>query len=465
MMPPSSATIMEYWARPTASRPGPRREPRPGRRPAPGPSIQSSPMCDRSKSPARSRTARCSSRMPAYWTGISQPPKSMSRAPGVDVATVEGRSAHPGGPSRPADSGSRPDREVALDGGRRVGHDAPLGFVAHQLVRLGQVDPAHLVELVVVPLERAAGRRHEEVVDDLVDARARLHEPVLDVADALEDGDLQAGLLGHLAERRLLGPLARVGRALGQRPGGRVALAAAPTKHDLASSAVDADDDAAGRGRPGRAPRGPGGSAQSRHAAVGVTPARRAGGRGACPGHPFATAGVGEQAPLDGVRDGATGAEAERPRARLAGRRRGGHQAAARRLGQAVVADPMVAGRRHEVRLEPAATDGGDAALHGPHGSGSRPPCLRDRARSSRCRRHRAGRPSPGPSTRRREPRATARAISRRAAATYSPAAPGASSAIARRCARSVPDVAAHDGAGEGDIDAEALGVDAGSGG
>src|SRR5438445_3990554 len=38
-------------------------------------------MCETSKMPTRSRTARCSSRMPEYWTGISQPPKSISFAP------------------------------------------------------------------------------------------------------------------------------------------------------------------------------------------------------------------------------------------------------------------------------------------------------------------------------------------------------------------------------------------------
>ena len=46
-----------------------------------GRSTQSSPMCDRSKRPALRRTARCSSMMPVYWTGISQPAKSMRRAP------------------------------------------------------------------------------------------------------------------------------------------------------------------------------------------------------------------------------------------------------------------------------------------------------------------------------------------------------------------------------------------------
>ena len=49
--------------------------------PASGPSTTSSPMCDRSNSPAADRTARCSSRMPEYWIGISQPANSTILAP------------------------------------------------------------------------------------------------------------------------------------------------------------------------------------------------------------------------------------------------------------------------------------------------------------------------------------------------------------------------------------------------
>ena len=58
------------------------------------------------------------------------------------------------------------------------------------------------LELVVVVRQVAARRLHEEVVDGLVDAAAAAHEPVVDVADRSHDADLEAGLLGHLAERR-----------------------------------------------------------------------------------------------------------------------------------------------------------------------------------------------------------------------------------------------------------------------
>src|SRR5580692_4169569 len=48
---------------------------------APAPLTVTSPMCEMSKIPAAWRTARCSSVMLVYCTGISQPPKSISLAP------------------------------------------------------------------------------------------------------------------------------------------------------------------------------------------------------------------------------------------------------------------------------------------------------------------------------------------------------------------------------------------------
>src|SRR5450755_2218872 len=45
------------------------------------PCSSSSPMCDTSNRPARSRTAWCSTEMPLYWMGISQPANGTSRAP------------------------------------------------------------------------------------------------------------------------------------------------------------------------------------------------------------------------------------------------------------------------------------------------------------------------------------------------------------------------------------------------
>ena len=48
---------------------------------APGPKTSTSPMWETSNRPAAVRTAWCSSTMPAYCTGISQPPNSTIRAP------------------------------------------------------------------------------------------------------------------------------------------------------------------------------------------------------------------------------------------------------------------------------------------------------------------------------------------------------------------------------------------------
>ena len=46
-----------------------------------GPVVSICPMCETSNTPAAVRTARCSSRMPAYCTGISQPANGTSFAP------------------------------------------------------------------------------------------------------------------------------------------------------------------------------------------------------------------------------------------------------------------------------------------------------------------------------------------------------------------------------------------------
>ena len=48
---------------------------------APGPVKSISPMCETSKMPTASRTALCSARMPSYWSGMCQPPKSTILAP------------------------------------------------------------------------------------------------------------------------------------------------------------------------------------------------------------------------------------------------------------------------------------------------------------------------------------------------------------------------------------------------
>src|SRR5205809_1169729 len=234
-------------------------------------------MCDRSNRPARSRTARCSSRMPAYWTGICQPAKSISRAPratwrswsGVswsvwsEVSVIVGPGsapAHRRAGGRPDHRGRRPRRRARVDDLGRLGDQRPLGLEREQAGGLVERDPTNLVELVVVAGEVAADRLHQEVVDRLVDAAAALDEPVLDRLELVGDADLKTGLLGDLAEGGLLPRLARVRRALGEGPGEDVAVATAGTDDERGNSVVEANDDAAGRGGGGRP--------QPRHGAV-----------------------------------------------------------------------------------------------------------------------------------------------------------------------------------------------------
>ena len=196
------------------------------------------------------------------------------------------------------------ERDVAVDGagvcaGRlRLGHEAspatpsaaPATSSAARRTSARSVSKVRIVgasskgiqrtslELVVVVGQVAAGRLHQEVVDGLVDARPGLDEEVLDRVERAGDPDLQAGLLGHLAEGGLLGRLAALGRALREGPGPAVALATATADDELRLSGLVTDDDPAG-GRGGRGP-------QPRHGAEAALGRRVAAGpRGAGPAH------------------------------------------------------------------------------------------------------------------------------------------------------------------------------------
>src|SRR5215210_9576721 len=102
-----------------------------------------------------------------------------------------------------------------------------LGLEGQEVRRLVERHPADLLELVVVPREVAADGLHEEVMDRLVDPRPVLDEGVPDRLELTHDPDLQTALLGDLADGGLLAALAGLRRSLGQRPGDRIALAAA----------------------------------------------------------------------------------------------------------------------------------------------------------------------------------------------------------------------------------------------
>src|SRR5262245_13390120 len=227
-------------------------------------------MCDRSNSPARSRTARCSSRMPPYWTGIIQPPNSISFAPRASwrsrsgvwwtaVSTVSATSGSAGGPGDRARAARRlvpPGRDRL----GRAGDQGSLGLERQEVLGLVERDPPDRLELVVVPAQVAAGGIHQEVVDGLVDPGPALDEPVLDRVEGLVDPDVEPGLLADLAEGRLLAGLARVRRALGQGPGHDVAVTPAAANDELRRVPLVPNDDSAGRSG-GRGP-------QPRHGAV-----------------------------------------------------------------------------------------------------------------------------------------------------------------------------------------------------
>src|SRR5206468_8242029 len=89
-MPPSGWQSSEYWTWPAARGEASLVQSRWTMASASGPSISNSPMWLMSKSPTARRTARCSSTMPVYWTGISQPPKGTIRAPALTWTSRSG---------------------------------------------------------------------------------------------------------------------------------------------------------------------------------------------------------------------------------------------------------------------------------------------------------------------------------------------------------------------------------------
>ena len=88
--PPSSRQSTEYWAPPGAIRSTSLESSRWSSASAPGPLVSTWPMWETSKTPARSRTAACSARMPAYCTGISQPANGTRRAPAATWRSYRG---------------------------------------------------------------------------------------------------------------------------------------------------------------------------------------------------------------------------------------------------------------------------------------------------------------------------------------------------------------------------------------
>ena len=81
MTPPASLVRQEYWAPPTAILATSLESTSCRNFRASGPSTSTSPMCETSNIPACVRTAECSSRIPSYVTGMSQPANGITLAP------------------------------------------------------------------------------------------------------------------------------------------------------------------------------------------------------------------------------------------------------------------------------------------------------------------------------------------------------------------------------------------------
>ena len=167
-----------------------------------------------------------------YWTGISQPAKSISRAPQramtLDQRGLKQRLRLPSaGRSRHA---STPATDSAVSTTwRSVG-------IAEQ--RAGFVDRAPSAP------RRTRGRAGPGCRRSPPSGRSGrscgcaspLWVKKYSIgADRRDDADLQPGLLGDLAQGGLLDALGVVGRSLGKRPARAVALAAAPAEADLES--------------------------------------------------------------------------------------------------------------------------------------------------------------------------------------------------------------------------------------
>ena len=175
----------------------------------------------------------------------------------------------------------------------------------------------------------STGGFHQEVVHGLVDAGAALDEPVLDRLQRCGDPDLEARLLGHLAQGRLLGGLAGVRRALRQRPGQSVGLAPAAAHHEMRKAVLIPDDDATGgccRGVP-----------QARHGAEAAL-ARRA---RPAPNRAQRMTTTGCRRPATGAYGRAGVTDRQRARSRTSGLRSASRSTVARRVaGWNVTAAP-----------------------------------------------------------------------------------------------------------------------------
>ena len=387
-----------------------------------------------------------------YCTGIRQPAKSIIRAPRASVVgpPAASRGAGPRGPRSRSGLGSvqrRGPGDGPGDDVGGVGHQGPLGLERQHARRLVEVDPADLVELVVVAIQVAADRLHQEVVHGLVDARPGLDErrtgssrgaPVMRTSRPVSSATSRRAV-SSVDSPRFGVPLGRVQVA-------SVPLSTAAADDELGTAVLAPDDDAACR-RGGRVPQPGHGAVAARAVRSGPRPPDRV--------QRIRTAGRGR--PL--AADGRAGRGSRQPRVQ-AGHREGTERCSSvmrpRRAGRRSTIDPSP-NRRSRARLDGRTNRAAGRAAYlaamecpmGRNGSASEWPRKRfgegvaHRGRGRRCQRATGARPG------------RSRAGPRR---TYNCSTPGAWRP-GRRGAPERPDVAAGHRPGQRGADAEAPGV------
>src|SRR6478752_3891309 len=134
---------------------------------------------------------------------------ALRRPPGARTFTRSPRSAPCAGPGR--------SRALRQQFGRPAGQ-SPLAGVGQPVVELVERNPSDFGDLDVGVGQLSTDRDHQEVVDAFVDTASLDGERVVDAAQPRGDPTVDPGLLGDLADGRLLGGLSRLHVPLGQRP-------------------------------------------------------------------------------------------------------------------------------------------------------------------------------------------------------------------------------------------------------
>ena len=182
----------------------------------------------------------------AAWPGGTTPTSSAAAAAtATRGAVVAGRVL---GVARGLMRGPRAGRPLVREQLLGPRDEAALVGVREPGGHVVQRHPGHLDHLDVGVGELAAVRLEQEVVHGLVHAALLGDEPEVDRAERREHAAADAGLLLDLADRGLLGGLAVLDVALGQRPDQAPAAVVPGDERRARDSAAAVDDQAAGAG-------------------------------------------------------------------------------------------------------------------------------------------------------------------------------------------------------------------------